>query len=109
MSHGLRAIAVCEDPFVRKLVRDVLTRRGYRVIGADVDEAIEMLRSGAEQLSLVITNAPTEFMDFADSLPMLYMAAAPDETVAARFRECLTLQKPFSNQRLLEAVSALVH
>jgi len=104
-----RAIAVCEDPFVRKLVRDVLTRRGYRVIGADVDEAVELLRSGAEQVSLVITNTPSEFMDFADTLPMLYMAAAPDEALAAHFRACLTLQKPFSNQRLIDAVAALVN
>src|ERR1700757_4383422 len=103
------AIAVCEDPFVRKLVRDILTRRGYRVIGTDVDEAVEILRSGTEQVSLVITNDPTEFMDFADTLPLLYMAAAPDEAVAAQFRACLTLQKPFSNKHLLEAVGALVH
>ncbi len=102
------AIAICEDPFVRRLVRDVLTRRGYRVIGAEVDEAVEMLRSGEGELRLVITNSPREFMDFAESLPVLYMAAAPDETVAARFRACRTLQKPFSNQRLLEAVGSLV-
>jgi len=104
----LGAIAICEDPFVRKLVRDVLTRRGYHVIGTDVDETVEMLRSGESQVRLVITNSPGEFMDFAETLPVLYMAAAPDEAVAAQFRACRTLQKPFSNQRLLEAVGALV-
>jgi hypothetical protein len=101
-------IAVCEDPFVRKLVRDILTRRGYRVIGTDVEEALEMLRSGAEQLSLVITNNPGEFVDFSDTLPLLYMAAAPDESVAARFRTCRTLQKPFSTQNLVNTVGDLV-
>jgi len=102
------AIAICEDPFIRRLVRDVLTRRGYRVIGTDVEETVEMLRSGEGQVGLVITNCPGDFVDFADTLPMLYMAAAPDETVAAQFRACRTLQKPFSNQCLLEAVGDLV-
>src|SRR5215813_9006340 len=106
MDYG--TIAVCEDPFIRKLVRDILTRRGYRVIGTGVEEALEMLRSGSETLSIVITNNPAEFMEFSDTLPVLYMAAAPDEGVASRFRTCRTLQKPFSTQNLLSALSDLV-
>ena len=101
-------IAVCEDPFIRKLVRDILTRRGYRVIGTGVEEALEMLRSGSESLSLVITNNPAEFMDFCETLPVIYMAAAPDESVAARFRTCRTMQKPFSTQHLVNTVGDLV-
>ena len=106
MEYG--TIAVCEDPFVRKLVRDVLSRRGYRVIGTDVHQAVDLIRSGEEQVSLVITNNPEEFMDFAETLPILYMAAAPDEAIASQFRACLTLRKPFTTQDLVDAVGALV-
>ena len=74
----------------------------------DVDEALELLRLGVVEVSLIITNHPAEFIDFANEVPVLYMAAAPDQAVAARFRACRTLQKPFSTRSLIDAVDALV-
>ena len=101
-------IAVVEDPFIRKFVGDLLASNGYRVLEPEVQGALEMLRSGTEKLGLVITNQPADFVAYADRVPVLYIAAAPDEALASRFRACRILRKPFVNQQLLEAVHALV-
>ena len=103
--HGI--VAVIEDPFIRKLLRDILARHGYRVVEYTAPFAIELLRSGAEQVSLIITNAPGEFLAFADVLPVLYLAAAPDPELAARFRHCRCLRKPFLAEDLVAAVADL--
>jgi hypothetical protein len=107
MDNGT-SIAVFEDPFIRKLVGDLLTRRGYRVVGSDVGHAAEVLGSGADKVRLVITNHPEDFVQFADRLPVLYIAATPDEELAMCFRAHRTLRKPFINDQLLAAVRSLV-
>ncbi len=104
---GPGIVAVIEDPFIRKLLRDILTRHGYRVVEYSVQHAVEQLRSDAEQVNLLITNTPAEFLGYRDVLPLLYLAAAPDEAVASEFRHCRTLKKPFVAQELLAAVKAL--
>ncbi len=104
-AHGI--VAVIEDPFIRKLLRDILTRHGYRVVEYAAPYAVELLRSGAEQIHLIITNHPDEFLAFADVLPILYMAAAPDPELAARFLRCRSLRKPFVAEDLLAAVAEL--
>jgi hypothetical protein len=58
-------------------------------------------------VGLVITNAPGLFLAFAEWLPLLYLAACPDFDLAARFRTCRVLQKPFHPTDLLEAVRRL--
>ncbi len=100
-------VAVIEDPFIRKLLRDILTRHGYRVVEFAGSQRAELLRSGAEQVALIITNTPGEFLAFADVLPVLYLAAAPDPDLAARFRRCRCLRKPFISEDLLAAVADL--
>jgi CheY-like chemotaxis protein len=105
VAHGI--VAVIEDPFIRKLLRDILTRHGYRVAEYSVAHALELLKSGTEQVSLIITNTPGEFLAFADVLPLLYMAAAPDPELAAHFRRCRCLRKPFLAEDLVAAVADL--
>ena len=101
---GLATIAVIEDPFVRCYLRDLLGRQGYRVLGSNVESALDLLRSGDDPIDLVITNTPSEFEAFADRVPFLYLSAAPDPDLASRFFYCHTLQKPFRPDELLAFV-----
>ena len=56
---------------------------------------------------MVITNRPEVFLEFAGMLPMLYIAAAPDQDLASKFAICRVLRKPFRNDDLLAAVEQL--
>src|ERR1043166_5107658 len=100
-------VAFIEDPFIRKLLRDILTRHGYHVAEYSVQHALELLNSGAQPIYLLITNSPADFVEFADAIPLLYLAAAPDERVAAQFRRCRMVKKPFAAGDLLTAVREL--
>jgi len=101
------AIVVVEDPYIRKYLRDVLTRHGYRVVGSETHRAVEMLLSGPDQVDLVITNSPLDFLAFADTLPLVYLAGAPDPELASRFFCCRVLKKPFHPDHLVAAVRDL--
>jgi DNA-binding response OmpR family regulator len=101
------SIVVVEDPFIQKYVRDLLARYGYRVLKSDAGAVAGMLRSAVDPVDLVITNSPRDFLTFADSLPILYMAAAPDLELASRFLCCQVLRKPFHPDQLLACVKEL--
>lgn len=100
-------VAVIEDPFIRKLLRDILTRHGYRVVEYSAQRAVEHLRAGSEHVNLVITNAPAELLPVAQEVPLLYLAAAPDPDLAACFPACRCVRKPFQSEHLLSAVREL--
>jgi len=99
-------VALVEDPSIQKLLGDLLTRRGYRVMRLDAARAIEMVESGHE-VDLVITNTPERFLSCAEAVPLLYLAGAPDLDIASRFSQCRVLQKPFRTEHLLETVRDL--
>ena len=101
------SIVVVEDPFIQKYWRDLLTRHGYRVMRSDAGAVAGMLRSAGEQVDLVITNSPRDFLAFADSLPILYLAAAPDLELASLFLCCRVLKKPFHPDQLLAFIKDL--
>ncbi len=103
--HGI--IAVIEDPFICKLLRDLLARHGYQAVEFTARHAVELLQAGAHSIRLLITNQPTDFLPFARVLPVLYLAAAPDPKVAARFPSCRCVSKPFQAEELLTAVKEL--
>ena len=100
-------IAVTEDPFIRKLLRDLLKKRGYRVVGSDAAGTIDWIESGTEIVDLVITNAPNRFEAVADKVAVLYLAGAPDPEAGSRFSAFRALQKPFRPEQLLAAVNDL--
>ena len=100
-------IVVIEDPFIRKLLRDLLTRRGYRIVDSSARQIATLLKENAGHVDLVITNTPGDLLEFAPELPLLYLAAAPDPDLAARFRHCRTVHKPFQAQQLVSAVEEL--
>ena len=101
------SILVVEALIVQKFVRVVLEREGYAPVDALPQSALEMLKQSPSAVGLVITNAPGMFLPFAEQVPLIYLAACPDLDLAARFRSCRVLQKPFHPAELLEAVRCL--
>ena len=100
-------IVVIEDPFIRKLLRAILTRRGYRIVDSTPHQITSLLKDDDNRVELVITNTPGELLEFAPELPLIYLSAAPDPDLAAQFRRCRALHKPFQAQQLLNAVEEL--
>jgi hypothetical protein len=107
-AEPIHAILVAEDPFISTFLRAVLQRHGHKVILSDPYRATDSMRSGELKTAVVITNNPEVFLPFADTLPMLYIAANPDPELAQRFHACRILRKPFRNEDLLEAVQELI-
>jgi hypothetical protein len=97
-------IAVIEDPFVSKFLRDLLTRQGYRIVEAKAAHCADVLKG---HVDLVITNAPDDLGDVPFDVPLLYLAATPDPALAARFSHCRAVEKPFQMRQLLNAVEEL--
>ena len=100
-----RPIILVEDPFIRSYLRFVLQRRGFSVVESDAIHACEMANSNDGVL--VITNAPEPFLPCADKLALVYIAAAPDMELAARFPRCRVVRKPFPPEALVKAVEGL--
>lgn len=103
-----RRVLVVEDPLVRRLIHGILTRGGYTVVQAEPRLAFELLRDPAEKFALLITNQPYLFFDFAASIPVLYVAAAPEPAWIVRLPRCRALHKPFRPQELIELTRELV-
>jgi hypothetical protein len=100
-------ILAVEDLFIVHYLDQLLTPHGYAVIGAGVRQAAALLGSGESGVSLLISNAPEEFLEFAECIPVVYLSSAPDPSVGARLRACRTVRKPFRAQTLLEAIEEL--
>ena len=100
-------MVVCENPLVENYLRFVLERSGCQVVLCDARKALEMVNSPGQKVDLLITNSPSEFLPVAGDLPCLYLSAAPDPEVAARFPKLRVLEKPFRTDELLRAVKEL--
>ena len=97
-----------EDPFVADFLRTILQRKGYRVMPMDADDGVNLLRAGDRSIDLLITNLPAVFTEFAELVPLLYLAAFPDLDAALPFRASRVLRKPFHPEQLLSCVEQLL-
>ena len=97
---------VCENPLVENYLRFVLERNGCRVILCAPKQALEMVQA-EQKVDLLVTNSPEDFLPVAGKLPFLYLSAAPDRQIAARFAKLRVLEKPFRADELLRAVREL--
>lgn len=102
------SIVVVEDPQIQKLIQGLLGRSGYHAQAAAQDYRRTLLEGG-NLPSVLITNQPSLFLAFADELPLLYVAAMPDLRLAAMFRRCRVLRKPFHTAELVASVDRLIH
>ncbi|HWB83623.1 MAG TPA: hypothetical protein VG675_05760 [Bryobacteraceae bacterium] len=102
-----RRVLVVEDLMILRYLSALLGRRGYTVTKADAATAAEMLRT-SQRPDVLITNTPADFVEFAGTIPLLYLAASPDTIVAAQFSRCRVVRKPFQPEKLLEALAELL-
>ncbi len=102
-----RTVAVAEDPFIRRYVRALLVKHGFRIVENDPKLTRKLMESGELIPDVLITNDPGAFAGFADELPVVYLAAAPDPAVVERFRFSRMLRKPFEADQLLRALNEL--
>ena len=102
-------IVVVEDPFVSGFLRNILGRKGYEVVSLEEHEGAALLRSGERSIGLLITNHPSAFTEFAQRVPLLYVAAFPEPEVAAVFRASRLLPKPFHPEQFMNCVDELFH
>jgi CheY-like chemotaxis protein len=100
-------VLVVEDPFIRKFMHDVLCRHGYQTLDADESRGVQLICGSQVKVNLLITNIPQAFLNCANRVPLLYVAAVPDLDLAARFRACKVLAKPFHPGDLVAAVDEL--
>jgi hypothetical protein len=101
-------IAIIEDPFIRKLLQDILAKQGMEVAALSPARALDMLRSGSHEISVLITNQPADFLPVAENVSLLYIEASPDPELAARFPRHETLSKPLMAPELVRAVKHLM-
>ena len=102
----LGPIILVEDPFIRNYLRFLLARHGYSVLDTDSSRACESLRS--DGVNVVITNEPEPFVSVANQVAVIYLSTSPDMDLAARFKSCQIVRKPFRPEELLAAVRQLI-
>jgi len=102
------SVVLVEDPLIRRYVRSVLAHRRTAVVEANAADAVGLVRSGESKVCLLITNRPDDFLPFAADLPLLYVSSQPERHLAASFRACRTLNKPFAPAELTMAVCELI-
>lgn len=102
-----RTIAVAEDPFVRRYVRALLVKHGFQIVENDTRQTRKLMESGELKPDVLITNDPDTFAGFADRVPLVYLAAAPDPARVRSFRLSRILRKPFEAEQLLRALGEL--
>lgn len=100
-------ILIVEEPSIRRLVKNVLQRKGHAVLEADARRALRLVEGHETVVKLLITNLPHAFAELEGTVPILYLATSPDWDLAARTRRLRVLQKPFRTQELLEAVGEI--
>jgi hypothetical protein len=104
----LGPVLVVEDPFVRSYIRSLLVRQGLTVVEGDVASGLEILRSHEPAVAMIVTNTPAAFAHVASELPLIYVAAFPDETLAAPYSRWRALRKPFPPEQLRSALRELL-
>ena len=102
---SMGTVLVVEDPLVSKLVRSVLQRHGYEVKLATPSEAAALLEG--PEVGILLTNSPSEFLEFSGRVPLLYLTSSPDVLIQTAFHSCRVVVKPFVPEDLVRAVGEL--
>jgi DNA-binding NtrC family response regulator len=122
--RGHETILLCEDEEgIRKLVRQILARQGYRVLEADTPgKAIDLARQDSEPIHLLLTDLVMPRMtgvelarsiqELRPEIKVIYMSGYSDNHLSAGWvltPDTVFIQKPFSasdlGQKLREVLS----
>lgn len=109
-------LVVDDEAIARRFLERALTQESYQVMLAnDGEEALELLRVTKRKVDLIVTDLvmpgmgghafALEVANLPSPPPVLYISAyeSPQGEMAKRF-----LQKPFSQEELVEAVRGLL-
>ncbi|MDE3168493.1 MAG: hypothetical protein KGN36_22005 [Acidobacteriota bacterium] len=77
------------------------------MVCATAGTARAMLRRDRGSIQVLVTNMPLEFAAHPD-VPVLYLDAFPDPTIADAFVKSRVLAKPFHPRLLFESVAQLI-
>ncbi|HUK18869.1 MAG TPA: chemotaxis protein CheB [Bryobacteraceae bacterium] len=119
---GSMALVIDDERTVRRLAEAALSRKGMKVFTAENGKAgVESFRKYSRNLSVVILDLQMPVMGGEHALPLLrevnpkvpiILSSGFDESEAARKFSALKpvgfLQKPYTAERLVEAVSAVL-
>jgi hypothetical protein len=102
-----KTLIVVEDVLISKLVRSVLQKKGRSAVVATPAEATELLRAPESITRILVTNTPDLFLEFAESVPLLYLTSSPTLQLQYAFRNCRVVRKPFVPNDLVKAIDEL--
>jgi two-component system cell cycle sensor histidine kinase/response regulator CckA len=117
--HGETILLVDDEPQVVTLVREMLAREGYNVLGAgDGEEALKIFEANRDQIDLLLTDIVMPQLngrELADriravqpALRVLYMSGFMKEAILKYYGISITgipfLQKPFTRETLARKV-----
>jgi DNA-binding response OmpR family regulator len=121
--RGTETVLLVEDEEgVRKLVRGILARQGYRVLEATSgEEALDMVHEYSGKLDLLLSDVVLVGMSGRElserlriqmpSLRVIYMSGYTDDAIVRHgvlTESAEFLQKPFSSDNLLRKVRAVL-
>lgn len=107
---------VDDDPFFRKLVKDVLIKEGYSIMTAkDVDEALQKLKDNTPDFILLDVmmpgKAPFEIVKKCKKIKIAYLTSAEvskeeKENLLKQKNIVAYIQKPFTAKDLLKTIKS---
>lgn len=116
ISNRPTILVVEDEPIVRNLIVDVLTRKGWLVFEADTateaqivcqalkDEQLDLLIVADELSPITGRELSARILAGCPNAKVLHLSAAPTLVLDSTF-----LQKPFTTGQLVNAVETLMH
>ena len=113
-------LVVEEDEIIRTLMRRVVSTRGYHVLeAADAEEALRVVSTARQSISLVLTNLAmpglsgnqlaARLRQLDKSIKVLFVVgSSDDQQLAAADDEVATLQKPFTSGVLARKIRSVL-
>ena len=108
-------LMVEDEAYLAMALEDLLTDEGYRVIGAArLSDAIDIADHEHVDVALLDINLQGEAVyPLATRLrecgvPFAFASAYSKDTIPADFQDCELVRKPYTSERIIEAVESMV-
>ncbi len=120
LGHGERVLLVDDEQAVQEITRAILIKYGYQVFSAsDGTEALALFAQHQHEIDIVLTDFMMPFLDGPATIRALQSIAPgvriittsglqENEAVAQQFRHVTFLAKPFTPEKLLTTIAAVL-